>query len=117
MGKKDKRIAELEAEVARLTSAHGASVKELAASQSAHATLSSECDDLKEAVKRASKDAADRKRELADRENRIQELERDQAKATTEIGALKIRVTEAEEAARASAEQAEAAAAENLAEE
>lgn len=111
MGKKDKRIAELEAEVARLSSAHAASVRDLGASRSEHATLSSECDDLKARVKRASKDAADRKRELADRENRIQELEQQKARSTTEISALKTRVADAEEAARASAEQAEAAAA------
>ena len=111
MGKKDKRIAQLEAEVARLSSAHAASVRDLGASRSEHATLSSECDDLKARVKRASKDAADRKRELADRENRIQELEQQKARSTTEISALKTRVADAEEAARASAEQAEAAAA------
>ena len=111
MGKKEKRIAELEAEVVRLTAAHAATTSALAESQSDKATLSGECDDLKNAVKLASQDAADRKRELAARENRIQELTQQATRAAEEIRALKTRVAEAEQAARDSAEQAEAAAA------
>lgn len=111
MGKKDKRIAELEAEVARLSAAHDASVKDLAASKATNSTLSAECDDLKSTIKRVSKDAADRKRELAERENRIQELEQSVASSSDEINQLKTKVEVAEQAARESAEQAEAAAA------
>ena len=94
MGKKDKRIGR-GAEVGRLTSLHSAPSRTWRA-QAAHATLSSECEDLKSSVKRASKDAADRKRDLAERiEYELKERSR-----AAEIGALKSRVEEAEEATK-----------------